>query len=156
MKVQFLNHVLIVERGTLHDGASQQHGVHVRHGGHDPGATDLVGHGTEKRASTVCLVFIGNCPARRFGSHAQGLAEGEVVHLQHHAVGGNGQVAPRCVPVVYIFLHLFGTVHHLYVFRDLESPFFCQQELLVVGCHVNLVANQLIEIGVQFSAFHDC
>ncbi len=63
-------------------------------------SADLNGNSFELRLGLLGSVFIGDSPARRFGSEAGLLALGKRIELNHGAVGLERELAPQFVQFV--------------------------------------------------------
>ena len=153
--VELLHLFGVVERGAPHGGAGQQHRRKVRHGGDRSGAPDLEGDALEARERLLGLELVGYGPARRLGREADAAAHGEVVDLDDHAVGREGQLAARRVPVGDEVVDLGARAADAHPVRDLESPRAGLFETLPVGLEGQVVARQLVERAVQSAARHD-
>ena len=144
----------VVERGAAHGGAGQQYRFEVGHRRDGARAADLERDALQAREGLLGLELVGYGPLRGLGREAQLAPHGEVIDLDHHAVGGEGQLPPRLVPVGDELVDLGGVVADAHVFRDLEAPFAGLCEALPVGREGKVVARQLIERAVQPAPRH--
>ena len=67
MQVETLDKILVVQRGALHGGTGQLHGIHVRHRGDGTRTPHLIGHFIQTRTGPLGLELIGDGPARTLG-----------------------------------------------------------------------------------------
>ena len=144
-----------MQRRAPHGGSGQQYRFEVGHGRNGSRAAYLERHAVETRRGLLGFEFIGYGPLGGFGRKAQLTAHGEIVDLDDYAVRGEGQFAPRLVPVVDIGVDLVGVVADTRRIRDLEAPFAGFLETLPMARERQFVASQLIERAIQSALGHD-
>ncbi len=151
-----LRHLLgVVQRGPPHGGAGQQHRVEVRHGGDGASAPHLEVDAGKSREGLLGLELVGHGPLRSLCRGAQPPPQGEVVDLHHYAVGGEGQLPARFVPMTDEGVDFGRRAADARLIRDFESPCACLRETLPVVREGEFVARQLIERAVEAAARHD-
>ena len=144
-----------MQRGAAHGGSGQQHRLEVRHGGDGPGAPDLERDAVEARERLLGLELVGHGPLRGLCREPEAPPHGEVVDLDDYAVGREGQLPPRLVPMVDEGVDLGDVVADAGLVRDLEAPLARLLEALPVGFEGQVVTRQLIERAVEPAARHD-
>ena len=145
----------VVQRRAAHGGSGQQHRIEVRHGGDGARAAYLEGDAFEACQGLLGLELVGHGPFRCLGREAQLPPHGEVVHLDDHAVGGEGQLPPRLVPMGDEGVDLGDAAADARLAGDLEAPFAGLFEALPMGREGQVVARELVERAVQPAARHD-
>ena len=155
MKVESPDEILIVEGGSLHCCACQQHGLHVGHGSDGSRAPYLVRHLTQTGTGPFRLVFVGDGPTWALGGESQDALLAQRVHLEHDAIGGHGQVTPLGIPVadeVKDFLQGFHLPHPL---TDFEPPFPGSLQILVMAVTGHRLPQHRVEVGIELAAGHE-
>ena len=149
VQVELTHEGLVVERGPLDNGAGQQDGIHVGHRRHDTRTSHLIRHLTKDGRGLLRLKFVGDGPSGALGGHAEGFLLRQRVDFQHDAVGGHRQRPSRFVPVVDVVHHLLQRVAQLHVGAHFEAPSFGGHHVVVVRIAGNVVAQKIVEIGIQ-------
>ena len=144
----------VVERCAADGGAGQQHRFEVGHrrDGSRPAHLEVDAH--KPREGLLGLELVGDGPLRSLGREAQLAAQGEVVDLDDHAVGGEGQLAPRRVPMVDEVVDLGPRAADAHRIRDLEAPRARLLKAFPVVREGKVVARKLVERAVQPAARH--
>ena len=141
VKIKFLHHIGIVERGAFHNRTCQLHRVHVRNRSHSTRSSHLISHFVEPRTSPFCFKFIGNSPARTLCRITQMALLTQRVHFQHDAIRRHRQVLAFLVPIVDECQHLLNGLALLHALRNLESPRGSFLQVLIMETVVgNLIA----------------
>ena len=120
----------------------------------DTCSADLVGNRFEERQLFLGWELIGDRPSRCLGCVAEFVLLGEVIDLEHDAVGGNRQVLALGVPVGDVVHHLIDRVTNLDGIGYMETPLSGCFEPFVMGLAGQVLADHVIEIGVQSASCH--
>ena len=114
----------------------------------------MIGDFAQDRRCLLGLELIGDGPARALGRHAEGLLLAQAVHLKHYAVGGHGQALALGVPIVDVVEYLVERRRLAHVVADLEAPGARRLHILVMSFGRQLVAKEVVEIGVELTCCH--
>ena len=155
VKVEAAYEVLVVQRGAAHRSAGQLHRLHVGHWRHRARAPHLEGHLGEPRALALGLELVGYRPARALRRVAQGALLPQRIYLEHYAVGGHGQLLAGRVPVGYVVHYFLQAVRLAHRAAYLEAPAGGLLQVLVVAVARQLVAEQVVQVGVEVAAGHE-
>ena len=139
----------VVQRRPAYRRAGQQHRFEVGHGRYGSRASHLKGHAVQPRQSLLGLELVGHGPFRGLGRESQLPPHAEVVYLDYHAVGGEGEFPARFVPMGDVGVYLLRTAAYAHLVRNLESPFACLLQTLPMVREGQVVARQLVERAVQ-------
>ena len=112
----------VVQRRTPHGRPGQQHRFEVRHRRYGSRASHLERHAVQPRERLLGLELVGHGPFRGLGRESQLPPYGEVVDLDHHAVGREGQGMAPLVPMRDVGVDLLRSAAYARRVRDFESP----------------------------------
>ena len=135
----------IVERRALDERAAELDRGKVRHGRDRAGASHLVVDAEQLGAGLLRLEFIGDGPAGRLGRVAQRPLAGELVDLDHDAVGGVGEELALLVPVVDVVLDLADAPAEAAFVGDGQTPAGGCVERFAVGVEGHRFGGNVVE-----------
>ena len=142
----------VVQRRTPHGRPGQQHRFEVRHRRYGSRASHLERHAVQPRERLLGLELVGHGPFRGLGRESQLPPYGEVVDLDHHAVGREGQGMAPLVPMRDVGVDLLRSAAYARRVRDFESPLAGFLQAFPVVREGQVVARQLVERAVQAAA----
>ena len=154
MQMQLGHHIGIVQRGTAHLGSGQLHGIHIGHRRHGSRTPYLEHHLPQYGLLLLGLELVGNGPTGTLGRHAQTTLLRQGVDLEHYAVGGHGQELALGVPMVDVVIDVLQRTDQLHVLAYLESPAAGSLQIGIVAVAWDVVAKQVIEVGIQPALCH--
>ena len=152
--VEFLDYVVVMQRGTFHDRARQLHRFQIGHRCDDTHAACFERNEAQGSAFPFGIEFKGHCPAGRFrrGAHADLLAP--VVDLEYQSVGRDRQLLAVLVPVSDIVVDILHGLEQSHLFGYLETPLGGVEDIVVMILGGEMVAEQIVEAGVEMTAGH--
>ena len=152
MDVQGADLVFVYQRGALHHGAAQEHGLQVGHRRYRTGAAHLVVDGEDGRAGLFGLEFIRHGPTGALGGEAQLPLDGHLVDLDYNAVRGIGKVLAGGIPMADKVFDFGDAVADLPMFGYRQAPALSSLEGFVVGRVVHLAGRDVVE-GAEEASF---
>ena len=92
MDVQQLHLVCVMKRCTLYDSTAELDWFKIGYRSYRSGSSYLIIYADEFCEGLLCLEFIGNCPARKFGCIAEFFLIWKLVYLDDDAVCGKREI----------------------------------------------------------------
>ena len=90
-----------MQGGAADHRSGQRHRLKLGHRRQNPGAADLDGDGVEPGFGSLGGILVGHRPAWRLRCPAYGLAQGEIIQLDHRTIGLVGELRPQPVKLLH-------------------------------------------------------
>ena len=132
-QIQFLDEILVVQRGTADLRTLDHAGFEFRHGRDLAGAPNLHGDGPQARGDFFGLELVRNRPTWRTGGEAKLVLKTQIVDLSDAAIGVKLKAGAFCFHAVVVRLDAFRPGHDGRIARDGKTHFLQEPQQLRLG-----------------------